>query len=95
MSNDNVTPNPSVKRPGNCLLDNLPASPTKAQLKLISNYRTAWLFPAAVIPFILLVLIGGWGEPSSQGTLLRIWLLRSLYVLPSLFSSKEMTISQS
>jgi hypothetical protein len=63
MSNDNITPECA----GNCLLDNLPTSPTKTQLKLISNYQIAWLVPAAVIPFTLLVLIGGWGGTFESG----------------------------
>lgn len=67
MSNDNMTPEPSIKHAGSCLLDKWPTSPTKTQLKLISDYQTAWLFPAAVGPFILLVLIGGWGGTFKSG----------------------------
>jgi hypothetical protein len=54
--------------PENCLLRNLPQVPTAVQQQLIENLQNKWwFFPAIVVPFVLLLVIGGWGGTFQSG----------------------------
>lgn len=50
-----------------CVLENLPDAPTSAQKMLLQDQVTNWTVYAVVVPFILLVLIGGWGDTFQSG----------------------------
>jgi hypothetical protein len=51
----------------NCLLNNFPPVPTKHQLETLEGSPSGWFFIAIVAPFIILVLVGGWGETFQSG----------------------------
>jgi hypothetical protein len=50
-----------------CVLDNLPDAPSSTQEMLLQDQVTNWTVFAVVVPFILLVLIGGWGGTFESG----------------------------
>lgn len=50
-----------------CVLENLPDAPSSTQKMLLQDQVTNWTVYAVVVPFILLVLIGGWGETFESG----------------------------
>lgn len=66
MSTDGMGFPPSGDYSKDCLLNNLPAVPTKHQIEAL-GWTGVWFVPAAVVPFIILVLIGGWGEMFQSG----------------------------
>ena len=51
----------------NCLLGNLPIVPTNQQIETVRSLHQNWLMIAILLPFFLLVLIGGWGETFRSG----------------------------
>jgi hypothetical protein len=67
MSTDGVGFPPSRDYSENCLLNNLPPVPTKHQIDTLDGAQGIWFILAAVVPFIILVLIGGWGGMFQSG----------------------------
>jgi hypothetical protein len=64
MSADRVISNEYL---ADCILSNLPSAPTRRQSALTGDLMQIWSYPAAVVPFIILVLIGGWGGTFQSG----------------------------
>jgi hypothetical protein len=67
MSTDDVASAPTGDSHTKCLLDNLPEVPTKHQIETLDSAQSSWLVFAAVIPFVILVLIGGWRDMFQSG----------------------------
>jgi hypothetical protein len=67
MSTDDMRLVPPGDSHTNCLLSNLPAVPTKKQLETLDGIGGLWFCLAAVAPFVILALIGGWGETFQSG----------------------------
>jgi hypothetical protein len=51
----------------NCLLVNMPTEPTGTQTGLVQDMQYNWLTAAVLVPFGLLILIGGWGATFRKG----------------------------
>jgi hypothetical protein len=51
----------------NCLLRNLPIVPTSQQIQTVKDIQFNWLLAAVIVPFVLLILIGGWGATFRSG----------------------------
>jgi hypothetical protein len=50
-----------------CVLENLPDAPSSTQESLLQDQVSNWTVYAVVLPFILLILIGGWGATFESG----------------------------
>src|ERR1700722_18848723 len=90
MSTDDVGFVPSDDSHTNCLLNNSPAVPTEKQLDTLGGTPGSWFLLAVLVPFVILVLIGGWGETFQSGDA-SVYVLGAVVVcfVESIFQQRE------